>query len=303
MPLERDLLHVLGRLHGRLDEDTSLEAIASNAGWSPFHLHRVFSRVVGETPKRYALRIRLETAAARLVAGDESVCDVAVAAGFNSHEVFTRAFRRHFGQTPSRYRATALQGVSGDVRERHRSLVDSAAPCVGLFHTTIHTPHRRHTMPTLSIDRRELAEQPIVFVRMRAARHEIAGAIGEGLGKAFPYSQRSGAAIAGRPFTRYLSTGPGLFEIEVGIPLTAPAAGEDDVKAGALPGGLAAVGLHAGPYDQLTETYAAMERWIEANGLRTAGAPWESYITDPAEHPDPGDWRTEVFWPVAAAST
>lgn len=201
MPLERDLLHVLGRLNGHLDEDTSLETIASNAGWSPFHLHRVFSRVVGETPKRYALRVRLETAAARLVASDESVCDVAVAAGFNSHEVFTRAFRRHFGQTPSRYRATALDGASSDARERHRALVDSAAPCVGLFHTTIHSSQRRHTMPTLSIERRELVEQPIVFVRMRAGRHEIAGAIGEGLGKAFPYSQRSGAALAGRPFT------------------------------------------------------------------------------------------------------
>lgn len=74
--------------------------------------------------------------------------------------------------------------------------------------------------------------------------------------------------------------------------------GEGDVKSGALPGGPTAVAMHAGPYDQLSETYAALERWIEANGLRTAGAPWESYITDPAEHPDPGDWRTEVYWPV-----
>jgi AraC family transcriptional regulator len=245
--------------------------------------------------------VRLETAAARLIASDESVCEVAVAAGFNSHEVFTRAFRRHFGQTPSRYRATALRDVSADGRERHRLLVDSAAPCVGLFHTTIHSSRRRHTMPTLSIERRELAEQPIVFVRARAGRHEIASAIGDGLGKAFPYSQRSGAALAGRPFTRYLSTGPGLFEIEVGIPLSAPVAGEGDVKPGALPGGPTVVAVHAGPYDQLSETYAAMERWIEANGLRTAGAPWESYITDPAEHPNPGEWRTEVYWPVVSA--
>ena len=63
-------------------------------------------------------------------------------------------------------------------------------------------------MPTLSIERREIAPQHILFVRLRAGRHEIANAIGEGLGKAFPYSQRLGLAIAGRPFTRYLSTGP-----------------------------------------------------------------------------------------------
>jgi AraC family transcriptional regulator len=37
---------------------------------------------------------------------------------------------------------------------------------------------------------------------------------------------------------------------------------------------------------------------MEANKLRIGGPPWESYITDPAEHPDPAQWRTEICWPV-----
>lgn len=56
--------------------------------------------------------------------------------------------------------------------------------------------------------------------------------------------------------------------------------------------------MHAGAYDQLQETYAAMEKWIGEQGLSTAGAPWEVYVTDPGDYPDPADWRTEVFWPV-----
>jgi AraC family transcriptional regulator len=56
--------------------------------------------------------------------------------------------------------------------------------------------------------------------------------------------------------------------------------------------------MHGGPYDTLTETYAALERWIEANSARAGGAPWESYITDPADLPDPAEWRTEVYWPL-----
>ena len=153
-------------------------------------------------------------------------------------------------------------------------------------------------MPTLSIDRRDVPAQPILFVRLRAGRHELASAIAEGLGKAFPYSQRAGLAIAGRPFTRYLSTGPGLFHIEVGVPVAAAATGEADGVAGSLPGGAVAVAVHAGSYDQLHMTYTALERWIEDNGLRIGGAPWESYITDPADYPNPEDWRTEVCWPV-----
>ncbi len=57
--------------------------------------------------------------------------------------------------------------------------------------------------------------------------------------------------------------------------------------------------VHAGSYEQLAETYAALERWIEENGFRAGGVPWESYITDPADFPDTGDWRTEVYWPLA----
>jgi len=59
------------------------------------------------------------------------------------------------------------------------------------------------------------------------------------------------------------------------------------------------MGIHAGPYEQLPETNAAIEKWIEQNGLRVGGAPWESYVTGPGEHPNPAVWRTEVFWPLA----
>ena len=253
--------------------------------------------MVRETPKQYTLRLQLQQAATRLVSSDDSVLDVAVGAGFNSHEVFTRAFRRYFGVTPMAYRAQALAGASADIRRRHVALVHTSGPCFGLYHVPA-SSRRRSSMPTLSIERREIAAQNILFVRLRAGRHEIANAIGEGLGKAFPYSQRLGLAIAGRPFTRYLSTGPGLFSIEVGMPVATAPQGEGVVEAGTLPAGPVAVATHAGPYDQLSETYAALERWIESNGYRIGGAPWESYITDPADHPDPADWRTEVYWPL-----
>ncbi|HLG57751.1 MAG TPA: AraC family transcriptional regulator [Vicinamibacterales bacterium] len=298
MPPERDLLQLLHDIRGRLDGNVSLEALASRAGWSPFHLHRAFRRVLGETPKQYTLRVRLERAAARLAAHDDAVLDVAIGAGFSSHEVFTRAFRRQFGQSPASYRAAALQGASAEVRARHVALTDAAGPCIGLFHTTVNSSYRRSVMPVLSIDRRELAAQPVLIVRLRVARHEIATAIGEGLGQAFPYALGTGIAIAGRPFSRYLATGPGLYTMEVGVPVAATVAGEGKVEAGVLPGGPVVVGVHGGPYEQLAETYAAMERWTEANGFRVGGAPWESYITDPADFPDPADWRTEVYWPL-----
>ena len=297
MPSNRDLLDIVREIHHRSTDGETLDGLASRAGWSPFHLHRTFRALISETPKQYTLRLQVQQAATRLTSTDDSILDIALAAGFNSHEVFTRAFRRYFGVTPAAYRARALVGTSAEMRERHAAIVDTSGPCFGLFHVPA-SSSRRSSMPTLSIERRELAAQHILFVRARVARHDIPNAIGEGLGKAFPYSQRLGLAIAGRPFTRYLSMGPGLYSIEVGLPVATAAQGEGDVEAGTLPAGPIAVAMHGGSYDQLSETYAALERWIETNGYRAGGPPWESYITDPADHPDPADWRTEVYWPL-----
>jgi AraC family transcriptional regulator len=139
----------------------------------------------------------------------------------------------------------------------------------------------------------------VLFVRFTTSRQELAGAIGQGIGRSYSAAQTAGIPFAGPPFTRYPSMGHGLITIEAGMPLASAGRSDGGVEAGELPAGTAAVALHAGPYDQLSETYAAMERWAVEQGLRFAGAPWESYITDPAEHPDPAQWRTEVYWPLA----
>lgn len=55
---------------------------------------------------------------------------------------------------------------------------------------------------------------------------------------------------------------------------------------------------HTGPYDKLTKAHAAIQMWIAEQGRVPAGAPWESYVTDPADYPDPADWKTEIFWPI-----
>lgn len=298
MPTEGEILQLLRAVRPAAGRDMSLSSLAARAGWSPFHLHRIFRRVTGETPKHYLLRLRLEAAAARLVTSTDSIAHVALAAGFTSHAVFTRAFRRYFGRPPGDYRARLLKRAGPAQRVRHAAVTAATGPCLGLFHRST-SSRRKVTMPTLSIERRELGPQPILKVRAKAARHELADAIGQGVGKVYMHVQSAGVPLAGHPFTRYLSAGPGLMEIEVGFRVGDGAAGGGGIEADELPAGPAVVAMHAGPYDQLAETYAALERWMEQNGQRPGGAPWESYVTDPADHPDPADWRTEVFWPLA----
>lgn len=153
-------------------------------------------------------------------------------------------------------------------------------------------------MPMLSATLRTLSPQPALVIRSRVERSQIAATIGQSLGRIVPYAMGAGGAFAGQPFARYPEFGAGLISIEVGMPLQAPVPGEGDIEAFTLPAGLTAVAVHGGPYEQLPESFAALERWLAAEGRQPAGAPWEVYVTDPADHPDAADWRTEIYWPV-----
>ncbi len=161
---------------------------------------------------------------------------------------------------------------------------------------------------TYAINRKELSAQPVLVIRRRVKLSEIGPVLAEILPIVFKHAQQTGAAIAGQPFTRYLEWGPGLVTIEAGIPVVATgdhshdarsASGGSEIVADCLPGGPVATVTHSGAYEKLAEVHAAIQQWIEAQGLLAAGPPWETYTTDPADYPDPRDWKTDVFWPLA----
>ncbi|MBM3740327.1 MAG: helix-turn-helix domain-containing protein [Acidobacteria bacterium] len=87
-----------------LEEDLCLEVLSAKALLSPAHFQRTFQAQVGETPKNFVARLRLERAAFRLLIHDATLLEIALDCGFRNHETFTRAFRRRFGMAPSSYR-------------------------------------------------------------------------------------------------------------------------------------------------------------------------------------------------------
>lgn len=78
--------------------------LASQAHLSRYHFERVITALEGESPTRFRVRILMERAAYTMVTTDQTLIEIAVAAGFGSHEAFTRAFRREYGEAPSRWR-------------------------------------------------------------------------------------------------------------------------------------------------------------------------------------------------------
>jgi AraC family transcriptional regulator len=85
-----------------ISEEINLDQLADVACFSPFHFHRVFTACVGETPRGFIERIKLERAANNLcLLPHKSVADIASDCGFSSASTFTRAFKKYY-QIPPR---------------------------------------------------------------------------------------------------------------------------------------------------------------------------------------------------------
>ena len=84
-----------------LAQPLGLEAVAAAAGFSPFHFHRVFKSLMGETRNQFVKRQRLERALYQMChAPNRSLTDVALDCGFRSSSDFSRSFKQRYGVAP-----------------------------------------------------------------------------------------------------------------------------------------------------------------------------------------------------------
>jgi len=97
----RDLL---SWLEGHLDQPLSLDNVAAKAGYSKWHLQRMFKEVTGHAIGAYIRARRLSKAAVALRLTSRPILDIALQYRFDSQQTFTRAFKKQFTQTPALYR-------------------------------------------------------------------------------------------------------------------------------------------------------------------------------------------------------
>ena len=115
---QQRVAEVLEFVRSYRDGTLSLPALADIACQSPFHFERVFQAQTGVKVMQHVRNFRLVRAAIDLRLTDRKIVDIALDAGYANHESFSRAFRRHFGQSPRKYRkctglsSTKAQGVS-----------------------------------------------------------------------------------------------------------------------------------------------------------------------------------------------
>jgi AraC family transcriptional regulator len=103
------------RMH--ISEPLDRETLAAVAGFSVPHFHRVFTAQVGESAISYVRRLRLERAARKLRMGAVDITEVALAAGYDTHAAFSKAFKGQFGLSPSEFRQLGCMAATQLLRK------------------------------------------------------------------------------------------------------------------------------------------------------------------------------------------
>jgi len=284
------VLRVLVHVQEHLDEPLPLEELARIACFSPFHFHRVFRGMVGESVAQHLRRLRLERSAWQLRCSRRPIVDIAFDAGYETHESFTRAFRKAFGRSPSEFRAEATREVQLGTPE----LVHHGAG------GTIRFVPRAYDPNVMKIELRRIAPIRVAFVR-HVGPYDQVGTVWEKLcswagprGLFGPDTRLFGASYDDPEVTP-----PDKLRYDACITVAESTEPEGEIGVQVLGGGEYAVAIHEGPYQNLAETYAAvMGSWFAEHEREPGAAPClEFYLNDPRTTA-PEDLLTEVCVPV-----
>jgi effector-binding domain-containing protein len=153
-------------------------------------------------------------------------------------------------------------------------------------------------------------EQPYVAIKARVTMAELGMVVPPLNGEVFGWLAQRGAAPAGPPFWKYnVIDMDRELEIEAGVTVAQPQAGDGRVIAGTLPAGRYATLIHVGHPSELAGATKTLRDWAAAQGLTwdmslgDDGERWvsrlEIYLTDPAQEPDMSKWVTQLAFRLA----
>ena len=151
-------------------------------------------------------------------------------------------------------------------------------------------------MSVSSVERRELASQPVAVIRRQVHGFELSRVVPECCGLVWN-AVRAQHAKGGRHVAIYWDE---VIRLEVGVELLGPFVDTDEVVQSATPAGAVATAVHFGPYSSLRAAHEIVHGWARANGHRLAGPRWEIYgHWVPEWNADPSLIRTDVFYQLS----
>lgn len=288
---KQKMLKVLNYIQANLDAPLELRELANVACFSPYHFHRMFRGMIGESLQEHIRRLRMERAAWHLRHGEKSIITIAHDAGYSSDVAFSRAFKNLCGLSPSRYRD------------------DSTAPFPHLSPTAIRYSETEKLKEfeffkslemTMNVLIKEVNLMEVAYVRHVGPYIECGEAWGKLCTELAPLGLLGGQSkMIGLSHDDPDVTPANEIRYDACITLDKPFESTGSVGIKTIAGGEYAVTTHFGPYEKLSETYAQLcGEWLVSCGRASADQPcFEIYLTDP-ESTAPEDLVTDIYLPL-----
>ena len=100
-----------------MGEPLNRDVLASVAGFSVPHFHRIFAASAGMSIACYVRQSRLKRAGQKLRMGAVDITEVALAAGYDTHAAFSKAFKQQYGLSPSEFRQLGCRAATELLRK------------------------------------------------------------------------------------------------------------------------------------------------------------------------------------------
>lgn len=292
-----------------IDGDLSLATLAGVACFSPWHFHRIFSALMGETPDDYVRRVKLEKAGARLLnRPDLSVTEIASRSGFSTSALFSRNFRNYFGMSPTQFRGSRTNRQTLDKNGQAPGNNGKALSVLDRYYSTRNDGESNQDR-AFPVATRRMAPTPIAYVWHSRGYFSGVGSTIERLRKwAFAHDiLRPDSLVVGIGFDNPDITAEEKCRLLVGISIPETAdraelernAGRAHVGFRVIPGGLYATWRHEGSGAAMKYEYCRFYRdWLPDSGyLPTDSEGFMAYDLS-RKNGEPGTFSADVCMPI-----
>lgn len=290
-------------ISARLADNPTLDEIAEAAAFSKFHFHRVFKGVTGETVAEFTRRLRLERSAQHLLFDiNRDVTDIAFAVGFSSSQNFATAFRKHFGQSPSEFRAAhAEQQSKKSNNEGNASNAESASMSYLSNWINERWPDFERSQ-TMNVEVKDLPAYHVAYARHIGPYGEEAS--GDAWGRLMQWAGPRGFAMMGGKMIGICWDSPELtppdkirYDACICVPEGTETTG--DIATQQIAGGKYAVYHTEVTSDEFGDAWNKMMcEWMPQSGYQPDDRPgYEVYLNHADMHPEK-KWMLEIHVPV-----
>jgi AraC family transcriptional regulator len=306
---------VLDHIEANIDKNMSLQELTGVAHFSPYHFHRIFHAMVGETLNDFIQRVRIEKAAAKLVLNPrKSITEVALECGFSSSSAFARVFREYYHTSASDWRSRGQLQYSknGEPESKDRQPAGniwqefdvSTHYTQGITKQIWRVEMKNKDIQT-QVEVRNMPEMHVAYVRHIGPYKGDQELFARLFNKLMAWAGPRGLLRC--PETKMLTVyydNPDITDeskLRTDVCITVPEDTQVDGEIGktTIPAGKYAVAHFEITPDRYQDAWNALfGGWLPQSGYQPEDGPcYEHYLNDPKQHPD-GKHIVDIYQPV-----